>query len=199
MKQHIVDTILELSNRITKLVTIRAGLRELFAEGPETPEPLDGIAEFPISPPAPIHPLFRPRIVTARMAARAPDKSKVPSPKAKVRRGADSNERNLAACAKFAEPFSGVQLSAATGLSKNGAASSLFRWGKRGFVKRVAFGQYERTAKFPAGDGQEPTAEVRSVAERLAAARADLADAVAKHEPTRGRVAADLIAELTRV
>jgi hypothetical protein len=85
------------------------------------------------------------------------------------------------------------------GLTKNGANSCVRRWTKRGFVRRVAFGQYERTAKFPIGAGPEQTANgQRSVAERLVAARADLADAVAKHEPTRARVTADLIADLER-
>jgi len=104
----------------------------------------------------------------------------------------------LAAAAGLPEPFCCGDLERVAGCKMTLIYQTLWRWkNKTKWIVQVGRDQYRRTKKFPQAEG-EPAAGNGSVSERLKAARADLAAAVAHHEPTRARVAADLVAELER-
>ena len=59
--------------------------------------------------------------------------------------------------ASLPEPFTGVNICSVTTLTKSGAGSAINRWTKKGWIKKVAFGQYVRTAKFPTAIGNRPS------------------------------------------
>jgi hypothetical protein len=132
MQQHIIDTIKEIDSRIAWLASLRMNLESLFATeiNPEV---------------EPLAQLRSPQTSAARPSAKPNAKKKSTAP---IRAG-DSTNRNMAACLKLEQPFTIKDLSAVTELTPNGANSCFTRWGKLGLVKRVSFGQYERTAKFP--------------------------------------------------
>lgn len=93
------------------------------------------------------------------------------------------------------QPITARELTKAAGLKDvKVAAGAVWRWENRSkWLKRVGVGRYERTRLFPKCTPVEPQP---MAGDRLKAAKADLADAIAKHEPTRARVAADLVREL---
>ena len=133
MQTHIAQTIESISAKIDALTTCRNALILAFGEPSSTPI-------RPIPPkPAP----------TAR-------KSSIVNRKSKAPRRSDAFEHNTSIAAKLRQPFTGIVLSKALGLTKNGGASQINRWLVAGLVKRVGFGQYERTAKFPNSQPSTP-------------------------------------------
>lgn len=188
MQQHIQQTINYCTSEIAKLNAVYMSLIAAFGE--------------PVSTPAPSQPAK-----VGRVAPRAPAaKSK------KAPRRSDASEHNAAIAAKLPQPFTGVILAKALGLTKNGASSQIHRWQEAGLVKRVAFGQYERTAKFPAASitnrpaivtahipipGLDPEPK-GSIAEQLEKALKDRDAATAAGQDRLAKILQDKVDKLTK-
>ena len=145
MQPHIEQTLADLGQRINTLTTIRDGILAEFCS-------LVPIA--PLAPITPIYPLPLPA-KPSRAPAKSPAKVSPKSPRSAPARTAGA-QAVISATAALTEPFTGVQICSVTPLTKNGAGSAINRWTKKGWLKKVAFGQYVRTAKFPAAIGNRP-------------------------------------------
>ena len=169
MTKYIEDTLAALDLKIAMLQKMRASLAATFANW-----------TIEVDAPAPSangRPAARNKSV--RRSSPAPALARSPSGGSRLRQGA---EVAINAAAKLPEPFGPVALSKVSGLSKNGSASAILRWFMAGWVRKVAYGKYERTAKFPASG---PSAAPPKPAESRAAIQKRLSDALKQRDHAR--------------
>jgi hypothetical protein len=140
MLQHVQQTIADLENKIVNLDLLVHHLKVHFADSIPPSIPGHGAPISPISP------------IPSKPTRRAPT-----APSKKTPRRSDAGARNAAICAGLPQPFTSISLAKALSLTKNGGSSQITRWMAIGLVKRVGFGQYERTAKFPGSPRRSPT------------------------------------------
>ena len=160
MTKYIEDTLAALDLKISSLQNLRLLLAEAFSDS--SPED---------DAPAPA--------TNGRPAARNKVKRRAPQ----------SAQVAINAAAKLPEPFGPAALSKVSGLSKNGSASAILRWWKAGCVRKVAYGKYERTAKFPVASASipvsSPSAALPKPAESRAALQKRLSDALKQRDHAR--------------
>lgn len=140
MQTHITQTIETLSQQIDALTRTRNSLLEIF--GP-LPEPVLCSAPGTVAPP------------TTKPGANGKT-SNQKSTATKAPRRCDAGARNTAIAASLSEPITSITLAKALGLTRNGGCSQIRRWESAGWLKRVGFGQYQRTAKFLAAKSENP-------------------------------------------
>lgn len=190
MKAHVEATIRDLEEEITRTQEIILHLRRM-----------DGVAV--------------PAVTAPVLVVKDPENGKTTAMKAYARRNGAPNKRRgrpagsrgthdaLGACLRLEQPFTRIVLSEASGLTKNGAGSQITRWERAGFVKRVGFGLYERTAKFPATQAAETRVAVpgldqpvSTVAQQLEKALKDRDDARAKGLDKLAKILQDKVDKL---
>lgn len=62
---------------------------------------------------------------------------------------------------KVREPFGPSSLAEALGITKRGGNSQINRWQQLGYVEKVEYGQYRRTASFPGANGKVEQKETK--------------------------------------
>ncbi len=72
-------------------------------------------------------------------------------------------EEMLAIGRGLPSPVTVDDLEKATGMTRAGAGSQIVRWTRLGYLKRLGYGKYERTAKFPKGEAAAAAAEVKTL------------------------------------
>jgi len=140
--QQTVDII---DSRIQSLHTLRSQLLALdLAPHPSVPV-------VPSVPPSQITTggIVQPTPARAKNNGSSPKHRKTEAPKHRPRRSSRADTHSLAIAATLPEPFSAPDLAKAAKLDYKTASNRVTHWKAAKFIKRVAPGQYTRTAKFP--------------------------------------------------
>ena len=174
MKAHIEQTLADLGSEITRITTLRDTLLAHYGSLVPIPHITPDLPSSIPSPRGEVAPGF------AGTTTRLNRPSSIPSPRGEGRVRGNSNRRKspartagaqlvIDAVAKLSQPFTGYDITTVTQLTKNGAGSAITRWHTNGWLKKIALGQYERTAKFPASApataAPAPRPETRSALE----------------------------------
>jgi hypothetical protein len=95
----------------------------------------------------------------------------IPAPGATKRQEAATHRKSrkldaaIEACRRLSEPFNSGGLAAESGLSTKGAASAIYRWEGRGWIRKSAPGQWVRTKTF--GGDVSATASSRAMLDEI--------------------------------